>query len=79
MTTTTAKSPAGKVARSTNVARSTSVDAAVTAAGIVLGARIPIILTSRAENLRTRLASAAVAVLIAHARRQAVSKAIAAE
>ena len=37
------------------------------AAGIVLGARIPIILTSRADNLRTRLASAAVAVLMAHA------------
>ena len=49
------------------------------AAGIVLGARIPIILTSRADNLRTRLGSAAVAVLIAHARRQAVPKAIAAE
>jgi phosphate acetyltransferase len=49
------------------------------AAGIVLGARIPIILTSRADNLRTRLASAAVAVLMAHARRQTVPKAIAAE
>jgi phosphotransacetylase len=49
------------------------------AAGIVLGARIPIILTSRADNLRTRLASAAAAVLTAHARRQAVPKAIAAE
>ena len=49
------------------------------AAGIVLGARIPIILTSRADNLRRRLASAAAAVLIAHARRQAVPKAIAAE
>jgi hypothetical protein len=49
------------------------------AAGIVLGARIPIILTSRADNLRTRLASAAVAVLIAHTRCQAVPKAIAAE
>jgi phosphate acetyltransferase len=42
------------------------------AAGIVLGARIPIILTSRADNVRTRLASAAVAVLIAQARRQAL-------
>ena len=41
------------------------------AAGIVLGTRIPIILTSRADNLRTRLASAAVAVLLAQARRQA--------
>lgn len=39
-------------------------------AGIVLGARVPIILTSRADNLRTRLASSAVAVLLAHARRQ---------
>jgi len=49
------------------------------AAGIVLGARIPIILTSRADNLRTRLASAAVAVLIAHARRQAATLSVAAE
>jgi phosphotransacetylase/acyl dehydratase len=48
------------------------------AAGIVLGARVPIILTSRADNLRTRLASAAVAVLLAHARRQAVPKTLAA-
>ena len=40
------------------------------AAGIVLGARIPIILTSRADNVRTRLASAAVAVLLAQARRE---------
>jgi phosphate acetyltransferase len=42
------------------------------AAGIVLGARIPIILTSRADNVRTRLASAAVAVLLAQARGQAL-------
>ena len=34
------------------------------AAGIVLGARVPIILTSRADNLRTRMASCAVAVLL---------------
>jgi len=39
------------------------------AAGIVLGARVPIILTSRADSERTRLASCAVAVLYAHARR----------
>ncbi|MHC5109386.1 MAG: bifunctional enoyl-CoA hydratase/phosphate acetyltransferase [Planctomycetota bacterium] len=39
------------------------------AAGIVLGARVPIILTSRAAKLRTRTASCAVAVLLAHARR----------
>jgi len=36
------------------------------AAGIVLGARVPIVLTSRADNLRTRLASCAVAMLFAH-------------
>ena len=39
------------------------------AAGIVLGARVPIILTSRANSVRSRLASCAVAVLYAHARR----------
>ncbi|HXU88764.1 MAG TPA: bifunctional enoyl-CoA hydratase/phosphate acetyltransferase [Methylomirabilota bacterium] len=39
------------------------------AAGIVLGARAPIILTSRADNERTRLASCAVAALYANARR----------
>ena len=39
------------------------------AAGVVLGARVPIILTSRADAERTRMASCAVAVLIA--RRQA--------
>lgn len=37
------------------------------AAGVVLGARVPIILTSRADSLRTRLASAALAVLMARA------------
>jgi phosphotransacetylase len=40
------------------------------AAGIVLGARVPIILTSRADSVRARLASCAVAMLVAHARRQ---------
>jgi len=39
------------------------------AAGIVLGARVPIILTSRADNLRTRMASCAVAMLLARSRR----------
>jgi phosphotransacetylase len=37
------------------------------AAGVVLGARVPIILTSRADSLRTRLASCALAVLMARA------------
>ena len=40
------------------------------AAGIVLGARVPIILTSRADSVRTRMASCAVAMLYAHARRR---------
>ena len=40
------------------------------AAGIVLGARVPIILTSRADSVRSRLASCAVAVLYADARRR---------
>ena len=39
------------------------------AAGIVLGARVPIVLTSRADSVRTRLASAAVMALVAQARR----------
>ena len=39
------------------------------AAGLVLGARVPIILTSRADSVRARMASCAVAVLAAHARR----------
>jgi phosphotransacetylase len=41
------------------------------AAGIVLGARVPIILTSRADSVRARMASCAVAALYAHARRAA--------
>jgi phosphate acetyltransferase len=40
------------------------------AAGIVLGARVPIILTSRADSVRSRMASCAAAVLYAHARRR---------
>ena len=40
------------------------------AAGIVLGARVPIVLTSRANSVRTRLASCAVAALYANARRR---------
>jgi phosphate acetyltransferase len=41
------------------------------AAGIVLGARVPIVLTSRADSAKSRLASCAVALLLAHARRRA--------
>ena len=40
------------------------------AAGIVCGTRVPIILTSRADNVRTRLVSAAVLKLVAHDRRE---------
>ena len=43
------------------------------AAGIVLGARVPIILTSRADSVLTRLASCAVAVLVACARRESAA------
>jgi phosphate acetyltransferase len=38
-------------------------------AGLVLGAKVPIILTSRADSVRSRIASCAVAVLSVHARR----------
>ena len=38
-------------------------------AGLVLGARVPVILTSRADSVRSRVASCAVAMLAAHARR----------
>jgi phosphotransacetylase len=38
-------------------------------AGLVLGAKVPIILTSRADSVRSRIASCAVANLVAHARR----------
>ena len=40
------------------------------AAGIVLGARVPIILTSRADSVLARLASCAVGVLLADGRRR---------
>src|SRR5262245_34541243 len=39
-------------------------------AGLVLGARVPIILTSRADSVRSRIASAAVAMMTAHTRRR---------
>ena len=52
------------------LAKSLSFLAGADAAGIVLGARVPIILTSRADTLLTRLASCAVAALVADARRK---------
>ena len=51
------------------LAKSLSFLAGAEAAGIVLGARVPIILTSRADSLLSRLASCAVASLVAEARR----------
>ena len=59
------------------LAKSLTFLASADAAGIVLGARVPIILTSRADSLLTRLASCAVAVLVAVARRATPSAAIA--
>ena len=58
------------------LAKSLSFLAGADAAGIVLGARVPIILTSRADSVMTRLASCAVAVLVAKARRDASGKAV---
>ena len=43
-------------------------------AGIVLGARVPFVLTSRADSAETRTASTAIAVVMAHARRNAVTR-----
>jgi phosphate acetyltransferase len=56
------------------LAKSLSFLADADAAGIVLGARVPIILTSRADSIMTRLASCAVAVLVAKARRDSASQ-----
>jgi phosphate acetyltransferase len=53
------------------LAKSLSFLAGADAAGIVLGAKVPIILTSRADSVMTRLASCAVAAMVAEARRQA--------
>jgi phosphate acetyltransferase len=58
------------------LAKSLSFLAGADAAGIVLGARVPIILTSRADSVITRLASCAVASLVAAARRADAASAI---
>ena len=50
------------------LAKQLSFLAGADAAGVVCGARVPIILTSRADSERTRIASCAVAVLMAHAK-----------
>jgi phosphate acetyltransferase len=56
------------------LAKSLSFLADADAAGIVLGARVPIILTSRADSVMTRLASCAVAALVAKFRRESGSE-----
>ena len=58
------------------LAKSLSFLAGADAAGIVLGAKVPIILTSRADSLLTRLASCAVALLVAAERRASLATAI---
>ena len=58
------------------LAKSLSFLAGADAAGIVLGARVPIILTSRADSVTTRLASCGIAALVAQARREAAEKAM---
>jgi phosphate acetyltransferase len=55
------------------VAKQLSFLANADSAGLVLGARVPVILTSRADSLRSRIASCAVAVMAAHARRKAAA------
>jgi phosphate acetyltransferase len=57
------------------VAKQLTYLAGADSAGIVLGTRVPIVLTSRADSVRTRLASAAVMALVAHAKRAVPSKA----
>jgi phosphotransacetylase/acyl dehydratase len=52
------------------LAKQLSFLAGAESAGIVVGARVPIVLTSRADPVRSRLASTAVMSLVAHARRR---------
>jgi phosphotransacetylase len=54
------------------VAKQLSFLARADSAGLVLGARVPIVLTSRADSVRARIASCAVAMRVAHARRASV-------
>lgn len=58
------------------LAKSLTFLADANAAGIVLGAKVPIVLTSRADSVMTRLASCAVASLVVHARRELPARAV---
>ena len=51
------------------LAKQLSYLAGAESAGIVLGTRVPIVLTSRADSVRSRLASTAVMALVAHTRK----------
>ena len=51
------------------LAKSLSFLADADSAGIVLGARVPVVLTSRADSVMARLGSCALALLMVHARR----------
>jgi phosphate acetyltransferase len=55
------------------LAKNLSFMAKADSAGIVLGARVPVVLTSRADSVRARMASCAVGVLYAQARRNAAA------
>ncbi len=57
------------------LAKSLTFLAGASAAGVVLGARVPIILTSRADSLETRIASCAIAALVAAERRASLVRA----
>jgi phosphate acetyltransferase len=58
------------------LAKSLTFLAGADAAGIVLGARVPIILTSRADSVMTRLASCAIASMVVAARRGVPGRAV---
>ena len=58
------------------LAKSLSFLADADAAGVVLGARVPIILSSRADSAISRLASCAVAALVAKARRETPARSV---
>jgi phosphate acetyltransferase len=58
------------------LAKSLSFLADADAAGVVLGARVPIILSSRADSAISRLASCAVAMLVAKARRETLARSL---
>lgn len=58
------------------LAKSLSFLADADAAGVVMGARVPIVLTSRADSGMSRLVSCAAAVLLANARRSTLARSL---